>query len=187
MIGSTALQWSAMFHLIRFLVRSQFRLSSRARASAQIRKVADAYLALADGIDDGRGRVPVEVPPMMGVDEDMRRWSFFMLLEHNAIVNRSITSVVEGLVRGEVLEGIDPKRDVMPSPSAGIEQVGAFRKSVERHLSVVPTLGGLRGTVKKPHPIFGPFDAHGWHCMFGLHLKVHLKQAKLLAAGGARS
>ena len=31
---------------------------------------------------------------MRGVDEDMRRWSFFMILEHNAIVNRSITASV---------------------------------------------------------------------------------------------
>ena len=58
---------------------------------------------------------------MSGVDEDMRRWSFFMILEHNAIVNRSITASVVQLANGESLTGqatIDVKKGVMPSGAA---------------------------------------------------------------------
>lgn len=118
---------------------------------------------------------------MLGVDEDMRDWSFFMILEHNVIVNRVITTVVEKLVRGEepVVEGVkDPKKDVMPSAHPGKEQVEAFRASVENHINTVSGLPRLRGTATKLHPVFGEFDAHRWHCMFALHLDIHCKQAE---------
>ena len=83
---------------------------------------------------------------------------------------------------GEVIEGIDPKKDVMPSADPGVEQVEVFRSSIEAHIETIARLGKLRGTVKKRHPIFGMLDAHGWHCMFGLHLEVHMKQAQLVAS-----
>ena len=169
---------------VKLLIRTRFKLSSSKKVCAQIRKTADAYLALAKTVDPERGAEPHEVPAMFGVDEDMRNWSFFMTLQHNVIVNRSITSLIESLSRGEVPEGIDPKRDVMPASGAGAEQADAFRDSIDGHLETIARLGKLRGTAKKRHPIFGMLDAHGWHCMFGLHLTLHVKQAQLLAESG---
>jgi len=113
----------------------------------------------------------------------MRSWSLFMILEHNVIVNRSITAIVRALALGEPPDGgglIDPKRDVMPSADPGPEQIAAFRESVERRLEVVSGLPELRGTLTKQHPVFGMLDAHGWHCMFGLHLQIHLWQAEVV-------
>jgi hypothetical protein len=104
-----------------------------------------------------------------------------MILEHNAIVNRSIAKVVQDLARGVEPTGagnIDPKRDVMPSVSPGIEQIGAFQSSVEDYLQMVSELGPLRGTLTKRHPVFGMFDAHKWHCMFGFHLMIHRRQVE---------
>ncbi len=127
------------------------------------------------------GRVYVQVPPMRGVDEDMRRWSFFMILEHNAIVNRSITATVVQLARGEALSGpatLDPKKDVMPSSSADESQIEIFADSVTKHIEAVKNLRQLRGTRTSPHPIFGQFDAHKWNCMFAFHLGLHLPQAE---------
>jgi hypothetical protein len=134
---------------------------------------------------DAVGRTVVEVPRMAGVDEDMTHWSFFMLLEHNTIVNRSITGLVRHLASGGEagpLPGVDPKRDVLPSPSAGPEQIENFTDSVRSHVETVRLLGPLRGTEHYPHPLFGHFDAHLWHCMFGFHLRVHLRQAQMIAA-----
>ncbi len=123
---------------------------------------------------------------MPGVDSDMREWSYFMLLEHNAIVNRSIRAVVEHLATGQPLAAdgmIDPGKDVLPVANAGPEAIKAFRESCENYLALVETLGKLlRGTARKNHPLFGPFDAHLWHCMFGFHLMVHLRQAQMIIA-----
>lgn len=42
----------------------------------------------------------------------------------------------------------------------------------------------LRNAARFPHPMFGNFTAHQWTCMFSLHLRVHLRQAALLAGNG---
>lgn len=166
--------------LIGNAVRTWFALTPRSKADSRIRSFRDRYQALARKIDADGGARSVRVPPMPGVDADMRGWSFFMILEHNAIVNRSITNIVVCLARGETPTGagvVDPKKDVMPSPSPGEEQIEAFRASVDDHLEAVSQLKHLRGTAVKPHPLFGSFDAHRWHCMFGFHLMVHHRQA----------
>ena len=104
-----------------------------------------------------------------------------MILEHNAIVNRSIAKIVEDLAKGVPPTGagdIDPKREVIPSSSPGEEQIQAFRFSVENYLQIVSQLGPLRRMFTQRHPVFGTFDAHQWHCMFGFHLLIHRRQAE---------
>ena len=167
--------------LIKSAIRTRFLLTSRSKASDQIRNLLERYLSLARSIDPAAGSLPVRVPPMLGVDEDMRDWSFFMILEHNIIVNRSISAVVQSLARGEKPSGtrdFDPKRDVMPSADPGEEQIQAFRASVDTHFENISRLPRLRSTPTSRHPIFGQLNAHGWHCMFGLHLDIHRKQAE---------
>ncbi len=167
--------------LIRSLIRTRFLLTSREAASATIRKHAECYGDLAGRFGSESAMEPITVPPMIGVDPEMRGWSFFQILEHNAIVNRSITAMVEALSLGKEPSGaalINPKTDVFPKGLSGSEQVEAFHSSVEDHLAMIARLPSLRGTDERPHPVFGPFDAHKWHCMFGLHLGLHLHQAR---------
>ena len=178
--------------LIKAAVRTLFLCQSRDQALRQSEALAAQYTELAKGLAEEAGRMSVEVPPMRGVDEDMRRWSLFMLLEHNAIVNRSITAAVVQLANGESLSGpatIDVKKGVMPSSSADESQVELFAQSVADHIAAVRDLGNLRGTRTSRHPIFGQFDAHKWNCMFAFHLRLHLPQARFIAekATGSRA
>ena len=169
--------------LLKMAVRTLFACTGRGAALRQCESVLGRYLALAQGLSEVDGRRTVEVPCMPGVDEDMRRWSLFMILEHNTIVNRAISANVVQLARGEEPSGaavIDVKRDVMPSVSAGPAQVDAFARSVRQHVEAVGALPVLRGTKRSLHPIFGPFDAHQWNCMFAFHLKLHLRQARFV-------
>ena len=174
--------------LIKAAVRTLFLCQSRDQALRQSEALAAQYTELAARLSKEAGRMSVEVPPMRGVDEDMRRWSFFMLLEHNTIVNRSITAAVVQLANGEPLSGpatIDVKKGVMPSSSADESQVELFAKSVADHIAAVRELGNLRGTKSSRHPIFGQFDAHKWNCMFAFHLRLHLPQARFIAETAA--
>jgi hypothetical protein len=167
--------------IIKTTIRFLLVLTTHKRAKKQEQHMLLNYLKLSEGLTKEMGSQSVEVPPMTGVDEDMRRWSFYMILEHNEIVNRSISAIVEQLSRGEPLSGaatIDPKEGVMPSPYAGEEQILKFKDSVNYHLKLLDSLGNLRGTATAPHMIFGDFDAHKWNCMFSFHLKVHHSQAK---------
>ena len=170
--------------IIKAAVRTLFTFTSREKALERSQILLDQYLRLAGGLSERDGQLCVEVPPMRGVDEDMRCWSFFMILEHNAIVNRSITASMVQLASGELLTGpatIDVKKGVIPSGAADESQVGLFADSVTSHVAVVENLKQLRGTATSPHRIFGKFDAHKWNCMFAFHLGLHLPQAKLVA------
>jgi hypothetical protein len=167
--------------LIKTAIRTLFTFTSREKALEKIEIILQRYAKLVDGLSREAGQRCVEVPPMRGVDEDMRKWSFFMILEHNAIVNRSITATVVQLARGEELSGaatINPKTDVMPSSSADASQFKDFADSVTSHIEAVKSLKRLRGTGTSPHPVFGDFDAHKWNCMFAFHLGLHLPQAE---------
>jgi len=168
--------------IIKAIVRTRFALTSRASANAQAEKLLTGYLRLAQGLDKITGSEPVTVPPMLGVDEDMRGWSFFMLLRHNTIVNNAISANVRRLALGEPAptKKFDTKKDVMPAGDCGIGQIAIFKASVLSHLESVGSLGELHGTATTEHPLFGPFDAHKWHCMFAFHLKVHLRQAAFI-------
>ena len=167
--------------LIKTAIRTLFTFTSREKALKKSKIVLQRYAKLADGLSREAGQRCIEVPPMRGVDEDMRKWSFFMILEHNAIVNRSITATVVQLARGEELSGaatINPKTDVMPSSSADASQFEDFADSVTQHIEAVKSVKRLRGTGTSPHPIFGNFNAHKWNCMFAFHLGLHLPQAE---------
>jgi hypothetical protein len=171
--------------IIKAVIRTKFLLTSREKASEIIRSNTDAYLSLSDRFGAGEGVKQVTVPPMVGVDSEMRGWSFFQILEHNAIVNRSIAATVEALALGKEPKGdalINPKTDVLPKGLSGPEQIDSFHRSVDDYLTLITTLPELRGTAQTPHPLFGSFDAHKWHCMFGFHLGLHLKQAEKVLA-----
>jgi hypothetical protein len=166
---------------IKTAVRTLFNCTSRHKALQQNKFLLEQYTGLAEGLSREAGQLSVKVPPMRGVDEDMREWSFFMILEHNAIVNRSITATVVQLANGETLSGaakIDPKKDVMPLPSADESQLDSFVDSITNHIEAVKDVAKLRGTDTSQHPVFGPFDAHKWNCMFAFHLDLHFPQAK---------
>lgn len=170
--------------LIKTAVRTMFLCQGREQALRQSEVLVGQSTDLAGGLSHEAGQMSVEVPPMRGVDEDMRRWSLFMLLEHNTIVNRSITATVQQLANGEPLSGpatIDVKKGVMPTSAANESQINLFAQSVADHIAVVRELANLRGTKTSRHPIFGQFDAHQWNCMFAFHLRLHLPQARYIA------
>jgi hypothetical protein len=170
---------------LRCFIQGWFRLTTCARACRQAERHGAGYASLAGQVTEETGRQPVTVPPMRGVDPEMRGWSFFQLLEHNVRVNWSITALTTQLARGESLHGaaaLDPKHDVLPGDAPGPEQVAAHADSVQAHLDAVAQLPDLRGSARSPHPLFGPFDAHAWHCMFAFHLGLHLRQARHIVA-----
>ncbi|MEX1045594.1 MAG: hypothetical protein WEC73_05650 [Chthoniobacterales bacterium] len=169
---------------LRTAIHTLFSFTSRQRVSEQCVKLSESYEKLFDGITKEAGMLRVEVPRMRGVDEDMRNWSFFEVLEHNAMVNRSITATVCQLAGGIPLSGsatIDTKKGVMPTGFADEGILPTFLDSIAAHNGEVEKLGRLRGTVKSQHPVFGPFDAHQWNCMFAFHLGLHLPQAEFVA------
>ncbi|MDA8909286.1 hypothetical protein N9I65_03845 [bacterium] len=169
--------------LDRKLIPLKFSLTPRTGADRLIRREADRTMRLCRDLGEAGCARSVTVPAMIGIDEEMRSWSLFQILEHNTIVNRRISAQVL-FAAGEGPEpdpDFDVKHDVMPTETAGPEQMTDFEKSVERHLELVSALTHLRGGPLADHPVFGPFDGHKWHCMLGVHLLLHRRQAEAVA------
>ena len=158
------------------LIRARMFLMSRAAASGLARKEADRTLAI---LKAHEADAPRKVPPMLGVDPEMREWSLVEIVEHNAIVSERLTKVVATLAQGrEVVASFDIKKDVLPVSPEGVDQVERFRRAVGNHITTVEGLGQLRRTVQFRHPMFGLMDAHAVHALFGLHLMLHRRQAQ---------
>lgn len=169
--------------VVRSIIRTKLTLQSVNRATADLLKWRDKYISLADGLSEEQGCRSVMVPEMIGVDPEMRGWSYYQLLEHNAIVNKAMSLNVRSLMTGKgrrIIEKFNPKTDVLPQESVGVEQVEAFSHSVDEHISLIKEFTHLKGSETSQHPIFGEFNAHMWHGMAGVHLGVHYKQARMI-------
>ncbi|WP_136798942.1 DinB family protein [Desulfosediminicola ganghwensis] len=167
--------------LLKTVIQTLFFLTSRKKVREQTIEFQARYNNMAKELTAAAGATQVLVPPMPGVDENMRNWSYYQLLEHNRLVNEAITASTEQLAKNQPLSGkakINPATDVLPADDIGIEAVEGFNRSVDEHLSVIDALDQLRNTATAPHPLFGTFDAHRWNCMFAFHLRIHLKQAQ---------
>lgn len=172
--------------VVRSGIRLVLKLTPAWMARRQIVSMARRYGEVLEQVPEGLRNRTFYVRPMTGIDEDMRAWSLRMIWEHNAIVNRSITACVCQLADGVPLHGealIDMKRGVMPGAAGKIDVESAFDASIQTHLDAVVARRSLRGTDTLQHPVFGPFDAHCWHAMFPFHLRLHLAQARAVAAG----
>tara|TARA_R110002096_G_scaffold91625_14_gene207331 strand:+ start:4892 stop:5419 length:528 start_codon:yes stop_codon:yes gene_type:complete len=159
-------------------VRLRFALTSKSAATAQIRREAQRSIDLAKSVPPEKAAQSVAVPSMLGIDPEMREWSLLQILEHNVIVNRRITETIRALLQGNTLDSddFDPKNDVLPSEQPALAIIDEFSKSIGEHLAHIELETSLKSSLTSKHPIFGPFDPHRWHCMFGFHLQIHRKQ-----------
>lgn len=171
--------------VLALFLRTKFRLTSREGATRSFLREAERSVGIARDLGPELAAKPIRVGKMLGVDEDMRDWSIYETLEHNRIVNDIFAVIIDQLANGGPPPAeVDPKKDVMPEIGLGEEVVAAFEESVERCRDAAARATKLRGTERRPHPLFGSFDAHMWYCMGGTHLEIHRKQmeagAKLL-------
>ncbi len=162
-----------------WLVRARFRCTSRQAADEQIEGERDLTSAVVDRLGLERAAMPCRVSKMLGVDEEMRGWSVLQILEHDTIVNRGLTRAIDIVGAGGSFEPApDYRREVLPGSAPVTGVIQDFRESVDAYLAVAQKHPNLRGVGTYRHPVFGAFDAHETHCMFGFHLKIHRRQAE---------
>lgn len=172
---------------IRKLVQWKFKRTSRKKGDAQIREHMQAYVDLLGGLTDEQACHGFQVGKMLGVDEDMRGWSLCEIIEHNTIVNHALKARVLSLLTGEMPDeyaNFDVKKDVMPGLGEEFRKanVDQFVESVEGYLDSISSFENLKTERTAEHPVFGTFNAHQFHIMFGFHLGLHLNQANAVVA-----
>ena len=170
-------------HIVRKVVRTRLKLQSVEKGCRTLNQWGERYLELGKSLTEEQAIKSITVPEMLGVDSDMTGWSYYQLLEHNAIVNKVMSLNVKMLMTGKgkkVLESFNPKADVLPSENAGSEQIKHFQDSIDGHLIMMKEFDSLKSDGSNTHPLFGEFNAHMWNGMIGFHLSVHYNQAKMI-------
>ncbi len=169
--------------LLELAIRVKLKRTSRDKATAQIRKEVEKTLAAAATLGEELSAKPCHVPKMPGVDEEMRDWSIYQLIEHNTIVNRIFADVIEAIAQEkEYVSDIDPKHDVLPSELPGPEVIEPFQQSVADYFKTLGNFPMLKNVGKWEHPVFGDFDARMTHAMCGFHLFLHRRQAERIVS-----
>lgn len=168
--------------IMRKVIQWKFRMTSREQGIAKIQAHLQAYLDLLNELTDEQACQRVKVDKMSGVDEDMREWSLCENIEHNTIVNHALKARIISLLSGESSDeykNFDIKKDVMPGLGEpfGKSDIDQFIASVEGYLAAIAEYESLKTAATAEHPIFGTFNAHQFHILFGFHLGLHLKQA----------
>ncbi len=142
-------------------------------------------LALWDAVPAGRHGERVLVRRIAGMEDSSRHWSAAMTVEHLNVVGAGLRQIIAALRRGVVPDRVARVEDVKPR---GEGAPAAVRDEFVRLLADAAADAALppvpRGTGPKfRHPWFGPIDAFRWHCLLGVHQRIHRRQLEAIAAG----
>lgn len=119
------------------------------------------------------------IPRFFGIEDSSRNWSTAMTLKHLALVNLGFLAILQGLANNTTPPPVDIGK-VKPEPLGQLQALSDFNDSVARYVTGVGALLPFSSTGTHPHPWFGQFDSHTWHCLAANHLSIHRKQLALI-------
>jgi len=152
------------------------RLRSRAAASARFQREAARILAQTQKLEPALAAKPLLVERLKSLEESCRHWSLLMTLDHLAMINTAVLTIIESLLQNIPLAPNFSRAEAKPKPEQSIFTIERFRKITEQYLERVDRASALHSTMRHTHHQFGPLDAHGWHCLAGIHQQIHRKQ-----------
>ena len=126
------------------------------------------------------------IPRVMGIEDSSRNWSVLMVLEHLCMTNHDMLIGINSLVKG-MTPHFDAKiKNYKPSRDVGFDVIQRYQQICSDYVgnieSMIRSRGSLRSSVRFEHPWFGLLDAHQWHCLVGVHQRVHRRQAQKIIA-----
>lgn len=163
-----------------FVLRSELRLYSRFTGRdevlARFLEEGERVLGRAAPLDEARGRTPVLVRRVRGMEDSSRCWSPYMIVRHLVMVDKGLLGMILLLSSGKSLNRKVSPADVKPSPDAGPEVMEEFRDLLARWREALAEIKELRGGARHVHPWFGSLDAHGWLALAAVHHGIHRRQ-----------
>ena len=126
------------------------------------------------------------IPRVIGIEDSSRNWSVLMVLEHLCMTNRDMLMGISSLLNGVVPDFPAEIKNYKPSRDVGFDVIERYRQMSSDYVGNIESLmksrGSLRTSVRFAHPWFGMLDAHQWHCLVGVHQRVHRRQAQKIIA-----
>lgn len=149
-----------------------------------VRQQHDALLTLMTDAGSRAG-VQVSIKRLPGLEASSINYSLAMVADHLARVNTDLATTIQHLARGEPCPIVVSTANYKPAPGTVPDRA---RADLELSLSrldhaLADTAPIRRSRVTHTHPWFGALPASTWACFPSFHQEIHLKQARLIAAG----
>jgi len=175
------LPWYELFFAKAFFGLYCFKTTTRQALQKFEEEASLTRLLLNEFSADDRTR-KILVPRVFGIEDSSRNWSVAMLLAHVAIVNKGIHKIVESLLREQGGLPIIEIAKLKPPEGSAAEALERFEQSVANYVAFIKQAETVKSRATHIHPWFGPMNAHGWHCLAGVHLCIHRRQLGFMAA-----
>lgn len=175
--------WLARWVLFPLATKSMSPQAGLALLQTQVTNVVEKITSL----DDQRLNQQVLIKRLPGLEDSSRYWSPAMVVEHLIVTSQGMQGLVEQLTAGQQPELVIRIEDVKP-PETTIQRddlLQRYQAVMDGYFNAItPLLGGLqKATLTHRHPWFGPITAHQWHCLNGLHHRIHCQQLGNILAG----
>ncbi|MBX3316725.1 MAG: DinB family protein [Phycisphaeraceae bacterium] len=168
----------------RWLIGRWCRRNPPERTCQMLREQEGELRALFAAAAD-RATTRVQIKRLPGLESSSTNYSLAMVADHLARVNSDIAITLGSLARNE--RGTIEVRtaNYKPSPDAAPDaSLAALDRSILALESVLADTGPIRRSrVGHVHPWFGELPATTWACFPAFHQALHMKQARLIAAG----
>jgi len=126
----------------------------------------------------------VLVERLPGLEDSSRFWSVAMTIEHSIIAGAQMAFAIGELTQGRVPETVADTAKVKPHDETDPGQIrGEFEKFSKNFKTQMEKIETRDSTLKYKHPWFGGLTAHQWHCMAGIHLRLHRQQIQMILLG----
>ncbi len=113
---------------------------------------------------------------LIGLEDNSRYWSVYMVLEHIRIVNELVANILENLCNDKLPNDESTIEATKPAENIGKEIVEQFIESKENVIKLANSYTDLETEVTFSHPWYGSMNALDWYCMCALHIKLHKLQ-----------
>ncbi len=120
------------------------------------------------------------IPRLRGLEDSSRFWSIQMTLEHLNIVGGEVGAGIVMLSRGEVPDKKADTALVKPLGQESFEATWEKFKAMRDHQiqEINREVKDRQSPATFSHPWFGPFTAHKWNWLLGIHAGIHLQQLR---------
>ncbi|MGJ8695451.1 MAG: DinB family protein [Verrucomicrobiaceae bacterium] len=143
----------------------------------------EKIMTLVASLTEEQAATPVLIKRIRGIEDSSRHWSTYMTLSHLAIVNLGIAGVIRSIARGKSPDLEVRTQDVKPEPGTGPDILPTFQKASTVLQKTIAGIDDLHTPLTHNHPWFGPLDAHGWHALTAIHMRIHRRQIELIISG----
>lgn len=113
------------------------------------------------------------------IEDDTRRFSINMVLEHLVIAGGLVQDVIKTLSDEKEYQGDIKIENVKPSKNS-INYLDDFEKFYEEYILFIKSLPKKQSKAKKRHPWFVNFNNYDWSVFMFMHTFIHRRQIQAI-------